>query len=236
MYSLKQNKKIVSRHLGDETRQKVEKGSIGRSSIYTINHHFVSGIKPLQLTQMSDDKIKALKELPVSFNGITLFHGDDRDYLEEIGISTVNTSRWGEKDTREGILASIPKAIEDQKMIYDVVKELSLSEFRQYIFDWIFRPNVVTPYDIQGKKYSLVKPFGFFNGCCCCLEKENAQGRYTYEIVFNEIFTRVKYIGGSALYEGNNGTKLQFAMIKSSQGEVDILSPVNINHITKLEF
>ena len=210
MYEARQNKEKVSR--------RIEGGSMARQRLCKC---------VVQMTQMSDDTIDELKKCPETFSNITLYHGDDRNYLNEISLSPVDTTEWdnGEKE-QEKIKSNIPKANELQYAIYLLVKGLKNEEFNTYIHQWIHKPGD----GFVMNELNLVKPKGFFNGCCCCFKQEDARDKkYMYEIELNKTFERVKLtkhvIFNNALYEGDN-IRLQFAKINSTQGEVDILSPV----------
>ncbi len=182
----------------------------------------------IQKVQMSSEKIQELKELPYEFEGITLYHGDNRNYLGKIELSTVNTLNWEDEFLRSRILENINSAVQEQSSIYDIVEKLSEDDFNSYIFNWIHSPN--TGFIRDGKE--LIKPNGFFNGCCCCMERDQVKMMdYIYEITINDKFQRVKPQTvnegcKNALYKGNNGVRLQFAEVTSNQGEVDILSKV----------
>lgn len=212
MYETRQNKEKVSRKLENKPLKQSDENIV-------------------QMTQMPDEKISRLKKCPESFTDITLFHGDDRMYLKEIGISTVDTSNWERGEQyKQRIINSIADATNSQKEIYEIVKNLKEKEFDTYIYSWIHTPNVdFLRANASGKLVNLIKQNKHFNGCCCCLEKEKAQGRHVYEINLEGQFNRIKEgskpVFKNALYECGD-IKLQFANINFDQGEVDILSPV----------
>ena len=220
MYEARQNKEKVSRRIEYKSQKQY-------------------GENILQMIQMSDDKISELKKCPESFTNITLFHGDDRNYLKEIGISTVDTSNWDKGEQyKQMIINSIAAATNSQKEIYELVKGLSGPEFDIYINTWIHNPNEgFLKTNASGQQVNLIKQNNRFNGCCCCLKKENAKGSHVYEINLNGQFNRIKNsskpVLKNALYECGD-IKLQFANINTDQGEVDILSPVPSNCIELL--
>nr|DAV21631.1 MAG TPA: hypothetical protein [Caudoviricetes sp.] len=212
MYEARQNKEKVSRRIENKPLKQSDENIV-------------------QMTQMPDDKISELKTCPESFTDITLFHGDNRNYLKEIGISTVDTSDWDKgKQYKQRIIDSIADATNSQKEIYELVKDLSERDFNIYINKWIHNPNEgFFKTNASGQQVNLIKQNNRFNGCCCCLKKEKAQGRHVYEINLNGQFNRIKKspiaVIKNALYECGD-IKLQFANINTDQGEVDILSPV----------
>lgn len=181
--------------------------------------------------EIDDAKITRLKKCPLAFNGITLFHGDNRDYLLNVGISPINTSLWETLGvvsplTKESLLQ---KGQTDQEAIVDKVWALPETKFADYISTWI-RGGFGEP---------LIQPFGGrFNGWCCSMTEGGTRGTHKYKITLNDSFVRTKSYepgkkNGSALYRGlNSGIILQFARPKSDTGEVDILSTIRVSPTT----
>lgn len=193
-------------------REAVVQHKICNKSIFKNN-----GLKSCTMQlQMSDEDINALRNLPDEFNHIELYHGDDREYLEEIGISTINTSKWNDPFLKNSILKGKESANELQSKTYEKVKALPDDKFDTYIRNWINGGHI--------DEGDLIKPSRFgFNGWCCSLYKDKTKGNAIYEIIFSQKFRKIKATKNNALYESDK-TKLQFSDIKTDQAEVDILS------------
>lgn len=170
---------------------------------------------------MDDTKILELKKCPEQFTNITIYHGDERDYLLEVGISTCNTEKWEEEYLRNSILESRTAAEATQKQKVENVIKLPKKDFDSYISVWIHNAG-------QGVHEDLCRMGRSFIGWCCSMYKSNTQKKIIYEIKLNDTFRLIKKgSDGNALYKGDlTGIILQFAEVTSDQGEVDILSTI----------
>lgn len=180
--------------------------------------------------EMDKEKIESLKGCPREFTNITLYHGDDRDYLLDVGISPCNTEKWGEEFLRTEILKRRSDDAETQEDTVNKVLKLSEPDFDEYINQWVHNAG-------EGSYSELCKPFSRgLNGWCCCMIKSKTKGMFTYEITLNDSFTLIQ--SGvkekrNRLYIGTQtGIILQFAEVNSDQGEVDILSTIDVDPTT----